>query len=237
MSNPSPNHTYDRNDWFPQAGKKFDIAVLIIVWMLFGVLIYTTPLVSWWMLGLILFLAFEANDLVVGIVHWGLDKYIRYDHKVFGHLARTFREHHPRPEEIYSHGYLETNSNAYFFVMLLTIPTISLVHTPGARWFCLFFLIIGAQSATIHRWAHVPQAPRVVSLLQRWGVLLSPGHHINHHNGYMSHYCAISGHLNPFFDGLKIWRGIEYVIKKATKIAPFHELERSEREKMGGAMN
>ncbi|MEA3184363.1 MAG: hypothetical protein QOJ74_840, partial [Ilumatobacteraceae bacterium] len=49
----------------------------------------------------------------------------------------------------------------------------------------------------LHKWAHMPAVPRLVTIAQRRGVVLSKQHHSVHHSGgYDRNYCITWGHLD-----------------------------------------
>ncbi len=212
------------NDWFPQAGPWFDVFCVTAAVVLLGVIMRRGIEVDVaWMVPLFV-LAFEAVDLLVGVVHWALDKYWRYDTPVVGNLVHTFRGHHPDPKELCSHSYIETNNDTYPIVVLVALLVVLIARSPGVNWFMFWLLVISANSATIHQWAHLDNPPRIVRALQRLEILVPASNHIRHHDGYMSHYCAISGHLNYVTDKLGLWRKLEWLIQRTTGVKPFHAL-------------
>jgi ubiquitin-conjugating enzyme E2 variant len=226
---------YSPNDWVPWAGPWFDRGCIVLALVLLALIVRRGVGLSWpWMLGLFV-LAFEINDLVVGLVHWALDKYWRYDSPIIGHLVCTFRGHHPDPQELCTHDYVETNNDMYPIVSVLAIVVLICAKTPGANWFLFWLLLIAANSATIHQWAHRERPPLVVGWLQRARILIAPAIHHRHHDGHMSHYCAISGHVNVVADGLGLWRKLEWLIARTTGAKPFHELPIELQRQVGGA--
>ena len=226
---------YSPNDWLPWAGPWFDRGCVAIGLLLLALLLWRGIGVAWSSALLLLVVAFEVNDLVVGVVHWALDKYWRYESAVVGNLVRTFRGHHPDPQELCTHGYVETNSNMYPIVGVLAVVVLVFARAPATCWFMFWLLLIAANSATIHQWAHLERPPLLVRVLQRARILIAPEIHLRHHDGHMSHYCAISGHVNYLADGLGIWRKLEWLIARTTGAKPFHELPLEVQRAEGGA--
>ncbi len=209
------------NDIIPGAGKKFDIAMTVVFWLLAVTLMWKTPRPDLGVLLILFILAVEAVDFAVGVVHWALDKYWDYDHQRLGGLVKTFRGHHVDPELMLKHGILKSNNNALPVGVVMALLMFTL-ESPNLIWFFIFFVVFGAYSATIHQWAHRDDLPAAIKKLQDWNVLISPKLHEKHHEGYWSHYCAITGHWNPILDKVNFWRRVEYVIYRLTNAVPYH---------------
>ncbi len=222
------------NDIIPGVGKNFDITVIVLYYMvacyiISGMLIQgKVPSVL--SIAVIAFVAIELVDFAVGVVHWALDKYWSYDHKYFGGLVITFRGHHEDVNKLLSHGVIKSNNNA-FPIALLIIFVISIMDV-SSEWkvFWLLFTFFGAYSASIHRVAHIDNKDLnfIIAFLQRIGFLISKEEHEKHHNGYMSHYCAITGHFNFFLDGINFWRKLENFIEKYFNVIPYHKRKQKE---------
>lgn len=207
------------NDIIPGLGKKFDATVVTIFWLLIIMLMINTQRLDFWLTIILFILATEAVDFIVGGVHWALDSYWDYESPRMGNLVKTFRGHHVDPNLMLKHGLLKTNNNA----MIIALPlSIGLFYCDSIHfiWFSIFFLIVGAYSASVHQWAHREDLPSFIKKLQNWGVLISLNNHLKHHDGYSSHYCAITGHCNFITDRLGFWRGAEYVVEKITGATP-----------------
>lgn len=73
--------------------------------------------------------------------------------------------------------------------------------------------VLGANANQVHKWSHQTRAENgpLVTAAQRLGLLQSPRHHHGHHTGHQdSHYCVMTGLLNPVLDGSGFWRGLEW---------------------------
>jgi hypothetical protein len=52
-------------------------------------------------------------------------------------------------------------------------------------------------------------------LAQRVGLLQSPQHHRAHHSGTKdSHYCVMTGLLNPLLERCRFWRALEWLLAR-----------------------
>ncbi|MBW2240741.1 MAG: hypothetical protein JRH01_02045 [Deltaproteobacteria bacterium] len=169
--------------------------------------------IGWIGLGALAGLA--AADLATGAIHWIGDRCFRVSTPWIGRvLIQPFREHHGDPAAITRHGFLEvTGNNA-----LLLLPVLALMawfapvfgHTAGASFGLAFlgaFAAAAVLSNPIHRWAHMRRVPASVAFLQRHRILLSPAHHARHHQGaHRTHFCVVTGWMNPLIDGLGRFR-------------------------------
>ena len=64
-------------------------------------------------------------------------------------------------------------------------------------------------------------APAPIRALQRWGALLSPEVHANHHRApFDRYYCITHGWLNPALTRLHFFRALEWFIVRTTGAAP-----------------
>ena len=85
-------------------------------------------------------------------------------------------------------------------------------------WQLILFVAIGVNGNEIHKWSHLPRKNRsaVVLMLQDAGFLQSAKHHRGHHVGSKdSHYCVLTNVVNPVLDGIRFWRGLEWIIEQA----------------------
>ena len=213
------------NDIIPGAGKSFDIAMIVTFYLLSAYILFSYPPINFIAIITLFIIAVELVDFIVGVAHWAFDQYWSYGHKYMGNLIITFRGHHSNPEKMLAHGVIQSNNNAFPIAVLVLILTLLLVSNSNTAYFLLFVSFIGAYSATVHQWCHKnPQELNIIiSELQRYGILISPKQHIKHHDGYQSHYCAITGHFNYILDYLKFWRLLEFVVKKLSGIKPYYQ--------------
>jgi len=166
--------------------------------------------------GVLLGLAF--GDFITGLVHWAADTYCEESTPVIGRsLVKPFRVHHVRPSEICEHGLVETMGNT----CMLAVPLLALFlaltlygETSATAAFALFTaaMTVGVTVITnqFHKWAHAEKPPRLVRAMQRARIILSPGHHQEHHTApFESSYAITNGWLNPLLNRTRFYRRLE----------------------------
>lgn len=162
------------------------------------------------------------GDFVTGLVHWAADTYGEEDTPVIGRsLVRPFRVHHVRPQEICEHGVVETVGNTCILaapLLTLFIVINAFGEISAATAFTVFTaaVTVGVTVATnqFHKWAHHDAPPRVIRLLQRARIILSPEHHRTHHTEpFKSSYTITNGWLNPLLNRTSFFRRLEGVLR------------------------
>jgi plasmanylethanolamine desaturase len=148
--------------------------------------------------------AFLFADAVSGLVHWGFDTFGSPTTPVVGALAiRTFREHHADPKAMLKHDFVETNGHNIGLAIVVSASghlLLSMRGLDGGVWFCIFACLLVSFTSQVHKWAHAESVPKLVSVLQRLGILLRPASHAIHHvPPHTSHYFIACGWLNPCF--------------------------------------
>jgi ubiquitin-conjugating enzyme E2 variant len=162
-------------------------------------------------------------------MHWVFDTWGSIDTPIFGAVAiRTFRHHHVDQKAITRHDFIETNGHNFGLSLVVTIPTL-LYLTPSEAtlydvflgstfWYWAFFT---AWTSQIHRWGHMARPPRVVQLLQRARLILSPEHHAAHHAApYTRNYCITVGWMNGPLRAVRFFETLERVIMALTGAVP-----------------
>ncbi len=168
-----------------------------------------------------------AADFGSGLVHWWADTWGSENWPVVGKaLIGPFREHHVDPQAITHHDFLETNGASSFVVLPWLAGAIACAHQPGEiAMFASTLLGVTAWltlgTNQIHKWAHADDATATIRWLQRWGVLLSPEVHAQHHAApYDRYYCITHGWLNPVLTRVKFFRALEWMIVRTTGAVP-----------------
>lgn len=199
--------------------------------ILFPFLLVSALLLSWqqlsetevgWLLipGALLGLVF--GDFVTGLVHWAADTYGEESTPVIGRsLVKPFRVHHVRPLEICEHGVVETVGNTCILaapLLILFVVINAFGETSAATTFTIFIaaVTVGVTVATnqFHKWAHQDLPPRIVRLLQRARIILSPEHHRTHHTApFESSYAITNGWLNPLLNRTHFFRRLEGALR------------------------
>ena len=86
---------------------------------------------------------------------------------------------------------------------------------------CCFATVFVAFTSQIHKWAHTAEPPRVVQLLQRARLILSPDHHDRHHAPpYARNYCITVGWMNGPLRAMRFFETLERVIMTVTGAVP-----------------
>lgn len=169
-----------------------------------------------------------AADVVTGGVHWACDTWGSQKTPVVGaSLIRSFREHHTQPLAMLDHDSIEVNgeattaATAAFALLAFPASQAVLAEHPffyGLAWSLISFSALANQ---LHQWAHAAHLPRVVRMLQRIGLVLTPVRHARHHSGaHTSGYCITTGWMNPMLDAIGFWRALERGVSTLTGAEP-----------------
>ncbi len=159
-----------------------------------------------------------AADLATGFVHWLGDRCFDADTPWIGRaVIQPFREHHVDPLGITRHGFVEvTGNNALALLPVVALgawlaPAFGTSGLASGGLGALGTLALAALfSNPIHRWAHLPRVPAPLAWLQRYHLLLPPRHHARHHRGaHATHFCVVTGWMNPLVDRLGLFRALE----------------------------
>jgi hypothetical protein len=163
-------------------------------------------------------------DFLTGLVHWWEDRAIvgasRF--KFINGVRADNERHHDMPGWFLRYSWWgNINTTAPFALSLSLILFIT--GAPVIMWLTTLFLSFGN---LVHRWAHEPpgKLPRVITLLQRTGILLSYHHHAEHHFDPMSgrllsrersyrRYCVMTSWLNPILDGIGFFNFLNRVFR------------------------
>lgn len=166
-------------------------------------------------------------DFISGLFHWMGDTWgtpsTPFVGKVF---VRPFREHHVDQLSITRHDFIEVNGANCLISLppLLGLLWLNYVDAPvmvlagGFGGMFLFWIFLTNQ---FHSWAHQASPPRIARLLQRWHLILPPGHHQVHHAApYMKYYCITSGWLNEPLNRTGFFRALERLVSAVTGLVP-----------------
>jgi hypothetical protein len=148
-------------------------------------------------------------DFITGIMHWAEDTWLAPGKSALldRFIVTDNIDHHRNPGKIRVGNYWATNRVT---IALAAIATALLLLFHVHAWEVYFVVAILSQSNQIHMWAHSSRNPRIVTFLQRYGILQSAAHHAKHHkNPYASRFCTVTEYLNPVLDGIGFWHAIE----------------------------
>ncbi|CAN5695193.1 fatty acid desaturase CarF family protein [soil metagenome] len=195
---------------------------------LFVNILQCNVLSGWWV-PLAALLGILAADFTSGFVHWMFDTWGSTDTPFFGPLAiRTFRHHHVDEKAITRHDFVETNGHNFMLSFPVAIVGIVVVRPETATLLDVFvgmallgLVVFNACTSQIHKWAHPDERPRVVQLLQRARLIISPEHHALHHAPpHTRNYCITLGWLNGPLRAVRFFETLERVITAITGAVP-----------------
>jgi ubiquitin-conjugating enzyme E2 variant len=152
-------------------------------------------------------------DFLSGFFHWLEDAYGREDFPITGRLVTQPNIIHHRDPR-----YFTRNSWLYSARLLLVLGAVvvSIAWACGfLNWMTLLVVALGVNANEFHKWAHRSQAEngRLITFLQRMGLLQSAAHHARHHQAQKNtHYCVITNYLNPILDGVGFWLALEHLL-------------------------
>lgn len=154
-------------------------------------------------------------ELCAGIVHWFEDAYIREDTPWLGkYVGRPNVIHHHLPRYMTRNNWLQSSWD-----LLLASAVIVLVAwaLDCLTWHVWLFAAISTNANEFHKWAHRTRKEngRVITFLQRIGLLQTSHHHALHHtNPKNVRYCVVTNCLNPVLDRLHFWAGLEWLLAR-----------------------
>jgi TMEM189-like protein len=155
-----------------------------------------------------------AVDFITGVIHWAEDTWTALGRSKLldTYVVRDNIEHHRKPGAIRGGTYWETNR----VCIALAFATACVLVLFGVHaWTAYAIVVLASQSNQVHKWSHCANPPRAIAWLQRFGILQSPAHHAEHHKRpYANRYCTTTNFLNPVLDGVRFWRGLEWLIER-----------------------
>ncbi len=180
------------------------------------------------------FLGVVLADIASGFVHWFEDTYGNPKWPIIGKwVIEPNIVHHEDPLRFTKGPFLRRNQ-AVFGIALVFAGLFAL--TDSLNVLTVTFLIAGSYANEAHRWAHLPThaVPKAIRALQHVGLLQSAQHHWAHHRkGFNTHYCSLTNMMNPFLDGLHVFRLIEGVLEGLFRIKPRYDREAYQHPTLG----
>jgi plasmanylethanolamine desaturase len=197
--------TYD----YPTSHRAFEFAS-IATFMVFAVGLaqrVVVAVVDQWSLFTALAIAavvvagYAAADLASGVVHFLLDNFGSPQTPVIGEkFVRPFRDHHVDPMAMTRGDFVAVNADNVFICLPVLIPVFFVLDTaehPLVGVFVVSLVSGVVMTNQLHKWAHVPNVPRLVAVAQRHGLVLSKEHHAVHHSGCNDrNFCITWGRLD-----------------------------------------
>ncbi len=161
------------------------------------------------------FFATLIADFVSGFVHCAADNFGSPKTPVFGvAFIRPFRDHHKDPKDITRHDFVETNGNSCIVNLIVLVPTYFAISGDATAveflfgLFVLMFTLAIVFTNQVHKWAHMTTPPKPITVLQRFGIILSPTNHEVHHMApFDKNYCITTGWMNAAIErsGVFAW--------------------------------
>lgn len=151
-------------------------------------------------------LALAATWLVVDavsyLIHYAFDTWDFAWNAQLELIASDFKSHHEDYQRIVRNGPLKNGTIWLSLYLVLPELLLSLCFERGGFWsvFWAGQAFTSALVPDVHRWSHM-KAPRIVRLLQRARVLISPTLHSRHHPGtngdHRNDWALFNGWTNP----------------------------------------
>jgi plasmanylethanolamine desaturase len=198
------------------------------IWLL--VLLFKAPTLSGWWMPLAALMGILFADFISGFVHWMFDTWGSVDTPIVGALAiRTFRHHHVDRKAMLQHDFIETNGHNIALSTICSTSGILLCTLGSVTQFdvfcasaCVCAIAFVSLTSQIHKWAHMEEdAPKLIQLLQRTRIILSPEHHDSHHAApYNRNYCITVGWMNGPLRAVRFFETAEWLITAVTGALP-----------------
>ena len=231
-----------RERWLMRVSVGANLAVMLFcgAYLVFE---YQESGATWFYIAGAMLAGYFVADFASGLVHWGIDTW--FSARVLGRAVAIAREHHTHPQHILEYGFLENSAlgsaPSAVFIGAASIVTAALqtsVLTYGLMivWLitstCLFF------GTSIHNLGHRRSASRLLWLLQKLHLIITPEHHwVHHRSDQVVRYCVVNGWANYVCDALRVWRGLEWLVQSLTGAIPRRDdLEWQRHYKESGAL-
>ncbi len=159
-------------------------------------------------------------DFISGAFHWFEDRYGNPEWPILGHTIRENQQHHHTPRSFLK-GNLWTRNREVWAIGLAFLAGFWLLGWLNV--FSVSAVLFGMFANEIHAAAHrsPKENGRIITMLQRTGLLQSHKHHANHHRkGKDSHYCVMTNHLNPMLERVQFFQTLVRLVKRLTGIVP-----------------
>jgi hypothetical protein len=152
-------------------------------------------------------------DFISGLFHWLEDSYGDPSWPLVGRLVTQANIiHHFEPRHMTYHSWLSSARGPMAGAAVL-LAVAYLAQVP--IWPVFLLAIVLGNANEIHKWAHRSRKEngRLITSLQRVGLLQSRRQHAKHHQARKdSHYCVVTNYLNPVLEGVRFWSFLEAAI-------------------------
>jgi ubiquitin-conjugating enzyme E2 variant len=149
--------------------------------------------------------ALALADLMSGIVHFLFDTFGTPDTPIIGQkFVKPFRDHHDHPGAMTRDDAIAVNADNLFACLPVLALAVGVGHLERHAALAVFVLVLVTAVAftnQFHKWAHMPVVPRPVAFAQRHGLILTVGHHDQHHAApHDRHHCITFGRMDRVLD-------------------------------------
>lgn len=196
----------------------------LLGWNVFRVVTQFDPF-HWWVVFDIL-AGMIAADFLSGLVHWIADTWGSESMPILGRrFLHPFRVHHVNPDDFLRRRFIDTNGDVAMLVVPILAVALLIPLDPTWGGVLTIFLVafggVALLTNQFHQWAHMPVAPPVVRLLQKWGIVLSHKAHQRHHvPPHDTSYCIATGWCNGPLTAINFYPRLERLVTTLTGIRP-----------------
>ncbi len=117
--------------------------------------------------------AFLLADFLSGLVHFLCDNLGSPSTPFVGQkFIKAFREHHDDPEAMTQGDFVEVNADNFFVCLPVLVPSAMWLDVDDHLHLAVFLAVLVlfvTVTNELHKWAHMPRAPRVLGVLQHKG--------------------------------------------------------------------
>ena len=158
-------------------------------------------------------------DLISGFVHWLEDAYGDPKWPITGRtITQANILHHFNPRHFTQHSWFSSAR----VLMVITAACLGVAYlVVMLNWMTWVVAVIAVNSNEVHKWSHrrPKENPRIVRWFQATGVLQSSAQHAKHHrDDKNTDYCVVTNYSNPVLEGVRFWRGLEWLIHRTTGV-------------------
>ena len=167
---------------------------------------------------IVLGLGYVLADFLSGLVHFLFDNFGSVHTPIIGRrFIKPFRDHHEDPAAMTRADAIAVNADNCLACLPILVPLyflLDLAQHPYVGMFVVSVLFFTMLTNQLHKWAHMPELPRVVRALQRTHLVLSVEHHQVHHTApFDTHYCITWGILNPLLERVGFWKVLTRILR------------------------
>lgn len=204
---------YHQNSYYSKFG--LFVATLVIIFQFLSVInLYSVALIAKidpLYLFLSFFIAYFITDFINGIIHLLMDNNTHYK-SIIGPLIAAFHMHHKQPLYKNRHPikiyFYESGAKVWLpiYLLMLLCAQIKLNMPFYLHFILVTFGILSSVAEVSHYWCHNSySASKLVKILQKYNILLSPKHHKHHHMQDNMHYAFLNGMTDPLINLIAQW--------------------------------